>query len=262
MPFNFNKENVEALFKGVYDGEITEHDLPEDLYYAIAEYLKEGLYDGFGGTLDDFEGVDLELLQELRENVYMFSGAKTYQQVLDMRDLLTGDEGVSSYQEFKQAALDIYGTYNDAWLKAEYDTAIGNGQNAYKWNQIEQNKATMPYLRYNGQEDDNECEICAPLNGLTAPVDDPVWDTIYPENHFRCRCTVDQIDQYEDVKLTPDGEKNDLVDTVSDRMSDVFKMNAGKDRIIFSDEHPYFDVAKGDRGFASDNFDLPIPTKD
>lgn len=260
--FSYSEEYIKELIKGVWNGSITQHELPEDLYNAIGEYLKEGLYEGFGGTLADFEGVDLELLTELRENVYMFSAAKTYQQVKDMRDLLTGEDGVSTFQEFREAAREIYDQYNENWLKAEYDTAIGQGQNAAAWNDIEKNKELFPYLVYNGQEDDNECEICAPLNGLTAPVDDPIWNTIYPENHFRCRCLVEQIDKYEDVKLTPDAEKTELVSQVSEKMSDVFKMNAGKDRIIFSDEHPYFDVARGDKEFAANNFDLSIPETD
>jgi SPP1 gp7 family putative phage head morphogenesis protein len=262
MPFEFTEDSIKDLIKGVWDGDITRNDLPEDLYYAIADYLKEGLYQGFGGTLSDFAGSDLELLTELRENIYMFSGAKTYQQVREMTDLLTGENGIRSWPEFRDAARDIYDQYNENWLSAEYDTAIGQGQNAVKWNEIEKNKETMPYLKYNATEDANECEICAPFNNLVAPVDDPIWDTVYPENHFRCRCTVDQIDKYEDVELTPDDEKDRLVSEVEPKMNDMFKMNAGKDRVIFNEEHPYFEVEKGDRGFAADNFDLPIPEED
>jgi SPP1 gp7 family putative phage head morphogenesis protein len=262
--FDFTEDDIKALLQGVFDGDITQHDLPEDLYYAIADYLKEGLYQGFGGDLTSFniESKDYELLTELRENVYLFSGAKTYQQVKDMRDLLTGDNAVREWPEFRDAARGIYDQYNENWLKAEYDTAIGQGQNAVRWNEIESKKEILPYLKYNAVEDNNECEICEPFNNLVAPVDDPIWDWAYPENHFRCRCTVDQIDKYEDVELTSDGDKERLTTEVGDKMDDMFKMNAGKDKVIFSEEHPYFDVEKGDRDYAKRNFDLDIPEKD
>jgi SPP1 gp7 family putative phage head morphogenesis protein len=272
---NYTEDQIKELLKDVFDGKITQHDLPEDLYYAIADYLKEGLYQGFGIDLtrltekvttrtltEGWSETDLDLLSELRENIYMFSGAKTYQQVKDMRDLLSGEDKITEWADFRDAARSIYKQYNENWLSAEYDTAIGQAQNAVKWDLIEKNKELMPYLKYNAVEDNNECEICEPFNDLIAPVDDPIWSWAYPENHFKCRCTVDQIDKYEDVTLTSDDEKARLTSEVGDKMDDMFKMNAGKDRVVFSEEHPYFEVEKGDRDFAKRNFDLPIPESD
>lgn len=270
---NYGTGYIEALLHGVYSGSITEENLPEDLYYAIADYLKKGLYEGYGISFKDlarqvekgegvFSSVDVQLMEELRENIYMFSGAKTYQQVTDMRDLLTGDDKVSSWPEFRDAARGIYDQYNDTWLRTEYDTAIGQGMMGARWMEIEKNKELFPILRYNATEDEATCEICGPLNGLTAEVDDPVWDEIYPENHFRCRCTVDQLDKYEEVNLTGDDDKKLILSQVTEEMQDIFKMNAGKDRVVFSDDHPYFEVKRKDRENARNNFGLPIPQED
>jgi SPP1 gp7 family putative phage head morphogenesis protein len=269
--FEYSDSYIETLLTGVYDGTITRQDLPEDLYKAIADYLKKGLYEGFGATLKGvqegvtkglFEVEDLRLIEELRENIYMFSAAKTYQQVSDMQEILTQDDELPSWSEFKSGAQAIFGQYNENWLKAEYDTAIGQAQNAVKWNEIEKNKELMPYLRYNATEDDHECEICEPFNNLVAPVDDPIWGVCYPENHFRCRCMVDQLDKYEDVTLTSDEDKDRLLGNAKEIMDPNFQMNAGKDRVVFSDKHPYFDVAKGDKKLAKENFGLPIPEED
>ena len=41
-------------------------------------------------------------------------------------------------------------------------------------------------------------------------------------------------------------------------MPDIFMFNAGKQRIVFSPKHPYFDVADRDKGFAKTNFGMPI----
>lgn len=261
--FDFDDDLIYALIKGVFDGTITKNDLPEDLYHSIAGFLKKGLYKGFGGSLKDFDygTSDFELLAELRENIYMFSGAKTYQQVREMTDALVDEDGnLRSFGKFKEEAEAIFERYNKSWLETEYDTAIGQGQNAAQWNDIEKTKELFPTITYHATEDENLCEICGPMDGVTAPVDDPIWDTVYPSNHFNCRCFVEKNDKYDEIENTPD--RDEIADRIGDKMDDMFKMNPGKDRVIFNETHGYFDVEKGDKGFAKDNFDLPIPEKD
>lgn len=261
--FQYSDAYLKALLEGIYDGSITEYDLPENLYYALADHLKKALYEGFGGGLDSFsEGsYDLELLTELRENIYMFSAAKTFQQVSDMRDALTFDDAIRPFSEFKELAGQIFDQYNDTWLRTEYDTAIGQAQNASKWSTIQQQKDILPLLKYSAVEDANTSEICAPLDGICLPVDDPFWDEFMPLNHFNCRCLVEQFAE-DEATVTSKGEAEDAAEDSGDKMQDMFKMNAGKDRVIFSDEHPYFDISKGDKGFARENFGLDIPEED
>lgn len=274
--FQFSNEYIKVLFQGIFNGEISEYELPESLYYAIADYLKKGVYEGFGtdftkltkqineGLVSEFTESDLELLTNLRENIYMFSAAKTYQQVKEMTEALVNEKGtVVSFSEFKESAQEIFDLYNETWLKTEYDTAIGQAQEAVRWSSIEKNKEVLPYLRYSAVMDANTSEICAPLDGIVAPVEDPIWNTIAPLNHFNCRCLLEQLDKEEgESKETPDDEKADKVGEVKGEMQDVFKMNAGKDGYIFKEDHPYFHVPKGDVEYAQNNFDLPIPKKD
>jgi SPP1 gp7 family putative phage head morphogenesis protein len=258
--FEFSDKEIEALLEGVFEGTITEYDLPEDLYFAIADYLKKGLYKGFGSSLTELapDSKDFELLAELRENIYMFSAAKTYQEVKEISDWLVDEEGERrSKSEFQELGRQTFSTWNDAYGDAEYDTAIGMAENAVKWQQIEEQKDVLPILRYSAVGDENTCEICQPLDGLTAPVDDPVWDTIMPENHFRCRCLVEQLEEGETSE-----NKDEVVAQVHEEMDDIFKMNPGKDKVVFTDDHPYFQVETKDKGFAEENFGLPIPKDD
>jgi SPP1 gp7 family putative phage head morphogenesis protein len=177
-----------------------------------------------------------------------------------MRELLVGEDGIKSWPEFRDAAGEIFETYNNRWLRAEFDTAIGQGQNAVHWNNIEKNKELLPYLKYNATEDERECEICAPFNDLTAPVDDPIWNTVFPANHYLCRCTVDQIDKYESPALTSEEDKESLIAGAKEKMNPVFQSNPGKDKMIFNQDHPYFkEVPEKDKGFAKENFGLDIP---
>lgn len=251
--FEYSNEQIEKLINGIWEGEITEYDLPKDLYYAIADYLKSGLYKGFGGTLAEFSGKDLELLTELRENVYMFSAAKTYQEVLDIKSLMFNSDGERvSQNEFSQLGGQAFDTWNDAWGRTEYNTAVHSSYMAAKWNEIEKNKDLLPYLSYSTIGD--ACDICAPLNGMTKPVDDPTWDALMPPNHFNCLCIVTQEENNEGRDVDTSG--------VLEMMSDEFKMNPGKDGYIFKDDHPYFEVAKKDVAYAKNNFNLPIPEED
>lgn len=269
----YTQNQIKSLLDGIYDGSITEYDLPQDLYLAIADYLKKGLYEGFGNTLSKLsENLasgkgslnDLELLAELRSNIYMFSAAKTFQQVKEMTSALVNEDGVvRSFSAFKKEAINIFGLYNETWLKTEYNTAIGQAQEAIKWQRIEEQKDVLPYLKYQAVLDSHTSIICRPLDGIVAKVGDPIWSKIAPLNHFNCRCLLLQVDEEEGRKeLTPDGDKLKRVDQVESEMQPVFKMNAGKDGYIFKGDHPYFEVAKKDREFARNNFDLPIPKMD
>ena len=255
--FKYSDDQIKDLLDGIYAGSITEHDLPEDLYYAIADYLKSGLYSGFGGTLTDFAGKDLELLQELRENIYMFSAAKTYQETKDIRDMMFNSDGdLVSNREFNQLGAQAFDQWNNDWGRTEYNTARAQAQTAGQWNEIQSSKDILPFLTYSTIGD--ACAICAPLDGFTAHVDDPVWDSIMPVNHFNCECIVTQED--EEAIPTPTDEKESIYNQVTGEMSDEFKMNSGKDGYIFSPEHPYFEVAPKDREYAANNFNLPIPS--
>lgn len=59
---------------------------------------------------------------------------------------------------------------------------------AGRWKQMQETKGTRPYLRYPlVPNDDRLSDICRPLLGLVAHIDDPIWESIYPPNHHRDR---------------------------------------------------------------------------
>ena len=254
-------KKINKYIDGIYDGSITEKNLPQDVYESIVEYLKSGLYKGYGMTLDEAEGSDLKMLSELRENVYIFSAAKTYQMTKDISSLLIGEDGERrTAEEFSDAGRKAYDDWNDNYGATEYQTAVASAESAAKWQDIKEQEDVLPNLRYTAVMDDHTSEICAPLNGLVAPVDDPIWATITPPNHFNCRCQLLQEDA--EVKTTPDDDKDERFDKVDSEMDEMFKQNPGETGNVFDKEHPYFDVSDEDRKFASRNFDLPIPDKD
>lgn len=183
----FTNKQLDNFLKGIEEGRINEYNLPEDLYDAIVKYLKKGVFEGFGETLKSVSKLDKELLTQLVENIHIFSGAKTYQQVKEINSLLVDEDGnIRTSSEFNKLGKEKFELWNDVWGETEYNTAIGQSQMAVKWSEIERTKDVLPNLEYSAVIDENTSDICEPLNGIIAPVDDPIWDTISPLNHFNC----------------------------------------------------------------------------
>lgn len=253
---------AEQLVREIYGGSVDVNNLPVDLYKQIANKLKSGLFEGFGGTPKDFNPFqpDGKLLAELQNNIYIFSAAKTYQQVR----VMSAEVGpAKNFKEFKEKATTIFDTFNQTWLKTEYDTSIGMAQNARKWNEFEADKDVFPLLKYDAVLDRNTSEICKPLDGIVLPVGHPFWSTHAPLNHFNCRCMLVQVSKHEGTKETESEKVNKAAKETGKLMKPLFKMNPGTDKVVFKEKgpgkHPYFEVAAKDKKLAERNFNLPIP---
>lgn len=272
--FNYSDEEVKKLIEDIHAGSVNPLNLPEDFYLTLGAYLDKALEQGFGKALDNiqFGTPDRELMAELRENIYMFSAARTFQQTVEMSDALVNEQGeIRSLKEFRQAAEEIYTRYNggkiedeirSGWLDTEYNTAVTQAMNAKKWERVQQQKDVLPYLRRVAVQDELECEICSELDGITAPVDDPIWGQVAGAAHFNCRCIEEQLDKEEGEK--EEWEPDEMEEAVkASNMPDEFKYNPGADREVFSasgeSKHPYFTVPKEYKEFAKNNFDLPLP---
>jgi len=255
----YSDKQIESMIKGIENGTITVEDLPVDYYTAFTNYLKKAIFEGFGATLETVSQLDLPLLEELCTNAYMFGAAKTFQQTAEITSLLVDQETgeVRSSREFNKLARETYDNWNDNWGVTEYNTAIAQADSAAKWNEIEKQKDVMPVLKYSAIGD--ACDICQPLDGLTAVVDDPIWDSVAPTNHFNCRCLVTQETEGTELTNDPESITGPVIDKMKDKGQDIFINNVGKTGEIFTKDHPYFDVSKEYREYAKANFNLPIP---
>lgn len=254
-PFNlFTDEEIEHYIDNVFHGIINIRNLSPMMYKRVAEKLTAGVYKGFGKDIDNvqWDSPDFNMLYDLRENTYIFSAAKQYQQVRTMSALLTKNGGttLSMYNEFKKEAIKIFDEYNDNWLRAEYQSAIMQAKSASQWMEIVDNAKELPMLTYHTVGDARVRPEHAAMDGVTRPVEDKWWNRFMPPNGWNCRCTVIQSD---DARKTP------LKDIKVENVPAIFQFNPGKARIVFSNEHPYYDVAPKDKDFARTNFNLPLP---
>jgi SPP1 gp7 family putative phage head morphogenesis protein len=256
-PLNvFTEEDYERLIQGIAAGVITTQKLDFNTYQLIARKLSEGVSLGFGKDINEvqFGSADYKMLFDLRRNVYVFSGAKTYQEVREVVDLLVYREKneIRSFSDFKKKAKDVLVRYNEEYLQAEYNSAIAQSRSASQWMEFEKNSELYPMLTYHTVGDGRVRPTHAALNNISRPVDDKFWNNYMPPNGWNCRCTVLQGDDgVEKTNLKGFKQPKDV--------PDIFMMNPGKDRIVFSPKHPYFKVEPKDKMLARNNFNLPIP---
>jgi SPP1 gp7 family putative phage head morphogenesis protein len=79
---------------------------------------------------------------------------------------------------------------NGYYLENVYRTNVQSSYNAGRFEQQQLTKDVFEYWLYNAIEDDRTSEICSNLDGSVFKADDPIWNTIYPLNHFGCRSVV------------------------------------------------------------------------
>lgn len=81
---------------------------------------------------------------------------------------------------------------NPYYLENVYRTNATAAYNAGRRQQFRETGG-IELLEYVGISDRRQTDICRSYDGLRRPVDDPIWDTITPPNHFSCRSTVRAI---------------------------------------------------------------------
>jgi SPP1 gp7 family putative phage head morphogenesis protein len=254
----FSDDDYERIINGILIGAITIGSLDVATYTKTAQLLTEAVYQGYGKTLAELQvgGDDYAMLFDLRKNVYVFSGAKTYQQTreiaLKMSELLTKDGGVNSLAEFKREAQKILITYNKDYLTPEYNSAIAQARSNSQFGEFIKDAGSYPNLTYHTVGDARVRPTHAALDGITRQVGDNFWRSYMPPNGWNCRCTVIQTgEDAERTSLRGFKKPNDV--------PDIFLMNSYYDRIVFSKEHPYFKVAPKDKTNAKNNWGLPLP---
>jgi SPP1 gp7 family putative phage head morphogenesis protein len=246
-PTPFDENDFNRMSNDVWIGAINNQVLPEGIYLKTAKYLKEGI--------DLAPVVDEILTADLTNNIYIFSGAKTYQQTRAMTAMLADPELQSNFYKFKEAVRPMFTLYNEDYLQAEYQTAKASARMASDWKRIEADADVLPLLQYQTVGDGRVRPTHQALDNIIRPISDPFWKQYYPPNGWRCRCTVIQLSE---------GQETDLSKfTPPEDVPPLFRMNAGIDGYVFKekgkDKHPYFDIAKGDKEMAKKNWNLPIP---
>ena len=190
--------------------------------------------------------------RRLQRSNYIFSGLKTFHELNEAFPSLLDENGNRKpFEQFLNDVQKIHATYNEHYLRAEYNFVQASATMAEKWEEF-QLDADRYYLQYRTAGDNKVRPEHADMHGITLPMDDPFWEEFYPPNGWNCRCTVVQVrkskhpptDHDEAIAL---GELATGKDTKG-----IFRFNPGKEQKTFPDYNPYTiqrckdcDIAKG-----------------
>jgi hypothetical protein len=202
------------------------------LLKKTASELKDALLTGYTTSTDN---KNVEMLKALEQNIFVFSGFKTYQQLKDIGSKLKDENGnIRSFNDFKTEVLKVNQSYNVRYLATEYDNTMVSAQMASQWLDIQANKHILPFLKFDATLDNRTTNTCRSLDGTTLPVDHPFWDTYYLPLHWHERSIIQQV---------ANGSTTDLSTIVTPDLQPMFQGNVGKQGVIFPKSHPYYETS-------------------
>jgi len=190
-----------------------------------------------------------EMKRRLDDDVYLFSGFKTYHELKEASSLLRDNDGqLKPFNRFYNDISAIKQDYNKNWLQAEYIFATQSSVMAAKWK--DQEAGSDRYnLQYRTAGDNRVRPEHRVLDKTTLPASNPFWNEYYPPNGWRCRCTVVQVrkGKYPETdsntamqqgrEATYEAGKNGT------NKAAIFRFNPGKQQVIFPPHHPYYQVS-------------------
>jgi len=125
-------------------------------------------------------------------------------------------------------------------LRTIFDTNMRTAHAAGHWARIQRTKRAFPYLEYVQIERPTKRHDHARFHGLIRPVDDPIWQRIYPPNGWFCGCTVIQRTEGQlkraGKEVSPPLDLNEVLWT-NKRTGEVSQLPSGV--------HPGFDTNPG-----------------
>lgn len=242
--------------------EITPDDLDnrnvQGLTNEINNVLQDALRKGIVYEIPD------AMMQHFANNVYVFSGCKTFDELRALSDLLKDEKvEIKPFSKFFKDVRQVHDKYNKNYLESEYLFATQSAQMASKWADFEKD-GDRYNLQYRTANDSRVRYEHAVLHDITLPPSDPFWAKYFPPNGWRCRCNVVQV-RVNRYPASDSATANDLGEKATYTVgkggvntSAMFRFNPGKQNIIFPETHPYFnnkEVIKklSEQGKASDS---------
>ena len=187
-----------------------------------------------------------EMARALDENIFLFSGFKTYHEMNDASRLLKDEDGgFKPFDRFLQDVQAIDAKYNQNYLYAEYNFATASTQMAAKWADIERDGDEYN-LQYRTAMDGFVREEHAALESITLPPSDKFWNEYYPPNGWNCRCTAVQVlkEKYptsDSDQACAAGERaTTQIGKNGENKAAIFRFNPGKAGKVFPPKHPYY----------------------
>ena len=233
----------------------------------LAEPAVQDFIGAHASVLDSaFTKVEMSdvMRRRLQRSNYIFSGMKTFHELNEAFPSIIDEDGNKKpFERFLNDVRAIDHTYNENYLRAEYNFVTASAEMAAKWEQFMED-GDRYNLQYRTQKDDRVRPEHAVLDRVTLPPSDPFWEEFYPPNGWNCRCNVVQVRKSK-YPATDHDEAMRLGNAALQRdAKGIFHFNPGIERKTFPDYNPYTirrcrdcDIANGKlklaRSFVPDN---------
>ena len=104
----------------------------------------------------------------------------------------------------------------DSYIETVYRTNIQRAYNVGRYRQMTMPGVVKarPYWQYDAVNDSRTRPTHRAMDGRVYPADDPVWDTWYPPNGFRCRCRVNTLSERQVKRLGLEVRKGPVNETI------------------------------------------------
>ena len=237
----FDKAARHLYDKGAFNDTMLEDkplaDLRNETVRCLNYALDTALIDG---------DIPETMAAKLRDDVFVFSGCKTYHELREVSQMLVDETGqIKPLHRFVQDVKEVYPTYNERYLEAEQNFAVTSAQMAAKWADFEADGDRYD-LQYFTAGDNDVRPDHAQLDGITLPVSDPFWMQYTPPNGWNCRCGVKQVlrDKYPESDSAQARELGEQATTNLDAQgrnrAEMFRFNPGAQQVVFPPNHPYY----------------------
>lgn len=239
---------IEPYLDQIVAGEWDADKLIEEIYFHNAGKLLKSYEAGYEKTFfsPDWGVKDNNMLNRVQNNLFAFSGAKTYSQLIELRDAVYENGKLLPRREFRERARKINATYNLLYLEVEQQNVMTSGTQASRWIDAQETADTHPYLIYVTKKDSHVREEHRVLEGIILFYIDPFWDLYYPPNGWRCRCSTRKLTQreyqsrMEHNKGTTCTDSEEAQKKAGKVVAKPFRHNVGKTEIFDRQGHPYF----------------------
>lgn len=183
--------------------------------------------------------VNAEFTKNLTENIYVFSGFKTFHEMKEAANMLVDDKG--NRKPFNQYLNDIQtinSTYNKQYLGAEYQFTTSSAQMAAKWGELSEDEERYN-LQYRTAGDGKVRKAHAALEGITLPASDPFWNEFYPPNGFGCRCNAVKVRKSKYPQSDSSDSAKKGKEATAGKHAEMFRFNPGKKQAAYPAYNSY-----------------------
>jgi SPP1 gp7 family putative phage head morphogenesis protein len=145
-----------------------------------------------------------KLTAQERKHAFMVSEVASADLVTEVYEAI--DKAIAKGTTFAEFQKDIGGKLVEHWggekpgrIETIFRTNVLENYNVGRQEIFDEPavKATRPYLRFDGIDDDRQSEICEEYDGMILPTDDPFWARHSPPLHYNCRSTITALSEEE-----------------------------------------------------------------